>query len=119
VEDSHDEGSPPSQQVESHPQYPNSSIGASSGRSGFWDSWELAGPDPQGKFRRVGRTQSQFRGVVDDGRSLAGDHGLRPIGLLTKGEAQRVNKLRCLGNSIVIPLAAEVIRAWMESEGGF
>ena len=115
VEDSHDEGSPPSQQVESHPQYPNSSIGASSGRSGFWDSWELAGPDPQGKFRRVGRTQSQFRGVVDDGRSLAGDHGLRPIGLLTKGEAQRVNKLRCLGNSIVIPLAAEVIRAWMET----
>jgi hypothetical protein len=56
--------------------------------------------------------------VVDDGRSLAGDHGLRPIDLLTKGEPQRVNKLRCLGNSIVIPLAVEVIRAWMESEGG-
>lgn len=37
------------------------------------------------------------------------------IPLLARGVANRVQKLRALGNAIVPPLAAEVIRAYMEA----
>jgi hypothetical protein len=46
---------------------------------------------------------------------LAGLGPYRQIPLLTKGEVNRIHKLRALGNAIVPPLAAEVIRAWMET----
>jgi DNA (cytosine-5)-methyltransferase 1 len=67
-----------------------------SGVPGFWDSWELVGPDPQGKYRRV------KPGVL----------------LLAHGVPARVAKLRALGNAIVPQLAAEVIRAWMGTRTG-
>ncbi len=68
------------------------SFGGPSG--GFWDSWVLVGPDPQGKFRRV-----------------------KPrVCLLAHGVPARVAKLRALGNAICPELAAEVVRAWMESK---
>jgi DNA (cytosine-5)-methyltransferase 1 len=77
----------------------------------FWDDhiW-ITGAD--GKTRRIpGQPQFSVRGVAD-GLS-AGMDGVRAstIQLLTHGEAQRVAKLRALGNAIVPQLAAEVLRA--------
>lgn len=63
------------------------------GDTGFWDEWTLAGPDPNGKYRRV-------------------KPGLR---LLAHGVPCRVSKLRAIGNAINAALAAEVIRAWMDT----
>ncbi len=37
------------------------------------------------------------------------------LALLVKGEDNRVNKLRALGNGLCIPLAAEVVRAYLET----
>jgi DNA (cytosine-5)-methyltransferase 1 len=65
---------------------------ASAGRPGFWDDWELIGPDPAGKYRRL-------------------KSGIR---LLVNELPARVPKLRALGNAISPELAAEVLRAWME-----
>lgn len=59
----------------------------------FRDSWELVGPDPQGKFRRV-------------------KPGVRLLAARLPGD---VAKLRALGNAIVPQVAAEVIRAYMEA----
>jgi len=68
---------------------------APEGRAGHWDDhiW-LTGSD--GKARR----------------SKPG------IPLLVNGISNRVGRLRAYGNAIVPPLAAEVIRAFMETEGG-
>lgn len=60
---------------------------------GFWSSYALVGPDPKGKYRRV-----------------------KPgVCLLAHGIPSRVAKLRALGNAIVPELAAEVVRAYMET----
>lgn len=66
-----------------------------SGSYNFWDEWQLVGPDPDGKYRRV-------------------KPGVR---LLASRVPARVAKLRAFGNAICPELAAEVIRAFMESEG--
>jgi DNA (cytosine-5)-methyltransferase 1 len=60
---------------------------------GFWDSWILIGPDPQGKYRRI-------------------ESGLAP---LAAGLPGRVGQIRGYGNAICAPLAAEVIAAYMET----
>jgi DNA (cytosine-5)-methyltransferase 1 len=60
---------------------------------GFWDSWILIGPDPQGKYRRI-------------------ESGLAP---LVAGLPGRVGQIRGYGNAICPPLAAEVIAAYMET----
>ncbi len=70
----------------------NSGLARGGTGSGFWNDWELIGPDPQGKYRRV-------------------KPGVR---LLAHGVPARVGKLRAYGNAIVPELAAEVIRAYME-----
>ena len=62
-------------------------------RSNHWDDYHLIGPDRDGKYRRI-------------------KPGLRP---LAHGVRSRVAKLRALGNSIVPPLACEVIKAYMEA----
>ena len=81
----------------------------------FWDSWDIVGPDPQGKFRRVGIAGQYLRSVVDGSSiGLADVCPEGPLPLLTKGEENRVNKLRALGNSLCVPLAAEVVKAYME-----
>lgn len=58
-----------------------------------WDEWVLIGPDQKGKYRRV-------------------KPGIR---LLAHGIPARIPKLRAFGNAIVPWLAAEVIRAYMET----
>lgn len=63
------------------------------GGSGFWDSYELIGPDPKGQYRRV-------------------KPGVR---LLVDGLPGRVGMLRGLGNAIVPEQAAQVIAAWMQA----
>ena len=68
---------------------------ADSRSGGFWDDYILVGPDPKGRYRRV-------------------KPGVR---LLAHGVPARASKLRALGNAIVPPLAVEVIRAWMETDG--
>lgn len=78
---------------ESSPRGGWQSAAGGSGLHGPWDDWELVGPDPQGKYRRV-------------------KPGIR---LLADGVPCRVAKLRAFGNAIVPPLAAEVVRAFMET----
>ncbi len=83
---------------------------------GPWDGYLLIGPDPSGKYRRVGCAGVYLRGL-DHGVPILLD-GLSPEGplpLLLKGEVNRVGKLTALGNAIVPPLAVEVIAAWMDT----
>jgi DNA (cytosine-5)-methyltransferase 1 len=49
-----------------------------------------------------------------DGKSRRAKPGLP---LLAHGVSNRVGRLRAYGNAIVPPLAAEVIKAFMETEG--
>ena len=76
-----------------HPPAGHGHPAAPEGRSGHWDDhiW-IAGSD--GKARRIEPN----------------------IPLLAYGVSNRVGRLRAYGNAIVPPLAAEVIRAFMESE---
>ena len=76
-----------------HTQQPDGHHRPSSYGEGFWDDYVwLAGSD--GKSRRVEPS----------------------IPLLAHGIPNRVGKLRAYGNAIVPPLAAEVIKAFMETE---
>lgn len=62
--------------------------------TGPWDDFTLVGPDPKGKYRRV-----------------------KPgVCLLAHGIPARVAKLRALGNAISPPLAAQFVRAWLDSQ---
>lgn len=67
---------------------------ARTGSSGFWDDWQLIGPDPDGKYRRI-------------------KSGLAPLVTRLPGH---VGQIRAYGNAINAELAAEVIRAWMDTE---
>jgi DNA (cytosine-5)-methyltransferase 1 len=93
------------------PEQPPSHWNNALGSGSFWDNYSwTTGAD--GKARRVsGNSQSDVRGVAHG--LPAGMDGVRAstIPLLTHGEAQRVAKLRALGNAIVPQLAAEVLRA--------
>ena len=80
-----------------------------------WLPYTLVGPDPKGKYRRVGLSFQRVRGVADGGDPA---YALRPIPLLLKKEPQRVGKLKALGNGLCIPLAIEVIRAFLDAERG-
>jgi site-specific DNA-cytosine methylase len=76
-----------------------------------WEDWTLIGPDPKGSYRRVGFAEYGIRGMAH-GRS-----GRRPamrsaIPLLAH-EAERIVRLKAMGNGMVLPLVVEVIRAWM------
>jgi len=68
---------------------------AAPGLHDFWSDWVLIGPDPEGKYRRI-------------------KPGIAPVASRVPG---RIHKLRAWGNAIVPPLAAEVIRAYMEARG--
>lgn len=61
---------------------------------GFWDDWELIGPDPEGKYRRI-------------------KPGITPLDTRLPGG---VGQIRGYGNAINPELAAEVILAYMETE---
>jgi DNA (cytosine-5)-methyltransferase 1 len=63
-----------------------------SGEVRFWDDWELIGPDPEGKFRRI-------------------KPGITPLDTRLPGH---VGQIRAYGNAINAELAAEVIRAYMD-----
>jgi site-specific DNA-cytosine methylase len=62
---------------------------------GAWDDWQLIGPDREGKYRRI-------------------KPGITPLAPRLPGH---VGQLRAYGNAICAPVAAEVIRAWMETSG--
>jgi DNA (cytosine-5)-methyltransferase 1 len=64
-----------------------------SGLCGFWDHWELIGPDPEGKYRRI-------------------EPGLAPLVTRLPGHVQQI---RAYGNAINPRLAAEVIRAYQDA----
>lgn len=96
--------------------------------TGSWDDYSLAGPDPKGKYRRVGIDRESQQPI----RLLA--HGLpagtrwaiprlREFGIDAKtaqriaalAKGNRIGNLRGYGNAIVPWLAAEVLIAWMET----
>lgn len=62
------------------------------GAGGFWDDWQLIGPDPEGKYRRI-------------------KPGIAPLDTRLPGD---VGQIRGYGNAICPEVAAEVIRAYME-----
>jgi DNA (cytosine-5)-methyltransferase 1 len=89
----------------------NATPGASFWRGAEW----RVGAD--GKARRVGTSLCRMdhgspRGV--DGFIGSGDEVVQTIPLLTTGTVGRVQMLRILGNAIVAPLAAEVLKSLME-----
>jgi len=92
---------------------------ASAERDGanFWNDFDII-PCADGKARRV--PKSGFQLGLDDGLSADLDAGWRQsdgsIHPLAKGVKNRVALLRGTGNSIVPHLAAEFIRAFMETE---
>ena len=89
---------------------------ARSDASNPWLPYTLVGPDPKGRYRRVGVVVEQVRSVVD-GRDTT--HAVcTPIPLLETKEPQRVGKLKALGNGLCIPLAVEVIKAFLDAERG-
>ncbi len=63
---------------------------------GFWDDWQLIGPDPDGNYRRI-------------------KPGLAPLVARVSGH---VGQIRAYGNAINAELAAEVIRAFMDVTHG-
>lgn len=72
------------------------STGPRSGKGRFWDAYDIL-PCADGKARRV-------------------ESGTFP---LAHGVSARVGKLRAYGNAIVPQVAAEFVRAYMETMGHF
>jgi DNA (cytosine-5)-methyltransferase 1 len=60
-----------------------------------WDDWVIIGPDQEGNYRRI-------------------EPGLAPLVTRLPGH---ISQIRAFGNAITPPLAAEVIRAYMEAYG--
>jgi hypothetical protein len=117
-------------------------IRGSNSQHGFWDNYQLIGPDKQGFYRRIGldwSTQSPIRLLVNGvsrrvvvgcsrcsiTREIPGDDldetlyctnckKILPHIIREIIEPSRVSIIRALGNAINPELTAEVIRAWMD-----
>ncbi len=83
------------------------------GGKSFWSDSILI-PCGDGKARRIGLRPVPVASGIPGGMECSGEGSRQTIEILTKGEEGRVSLIRGYGNSIVAPLAAEFIKAYME-----